>query len=168
MYVHCENRSAIQSLVLMHSAIIYACEPYPLCTCCCLWAPPTLTSWLLLDCVAFHLKFFFFLLQKSIPAGNDKCQFFFWFHTTFIEDNKYVSYSIGLCIHTFSSTQNGLCLQWSSLLYTTRELRDSNPPFRVLCSVMLAILLWMWDVPYNTLQVIPWTWWTGQLTEIKN
>ena len=33
---------------------------------------------------------FCLLLQKSVPTANDKCQFYFWFHTTFIENNKLV------------------------------------------------------------------------------
>ena len=35
-------------------------------------------------------------IQKSIPAGNDKCQFNLWFNTTFIDNKRWVK-------HTFST-----------------------------------------------------------------
>lgn len=27
-------------------------------------------------------------VQRSIPTANDKCQFYFWFNTTFIDNNR--------------------------------------------------------------------------------
>ena len=30
-----------------------------------------------------------FSVQKSIPTGNDKCQFNLWFNTTFIDNKRY-------------------------------------------------------------------------------
>lgn len=38
--------------------------------------------------VTDDVKFKFFCSTKSVPTANDKCQFYFWFHTTFIENNK--------------------------------------------------------------------------------
>ena len=29
-------------------------------------------------------------MQKTIPCGSDKCQFYFWFHTAFVENNRSV------------------------------------------------------------------------------
>lgn len=34
------------------------------------------------------VRFKFYCSTKSIPTGYDKCQFFFWFHTTFVENNR--------------------------------------------------------------------------------
>lgn len=34
------------------------------------------------------IKFKFYCASRSIPTGNDKCHFYFWFHTTFIENNR--------------------------------------------------------------------------------
>lgn len=34
------------------------------------------------------IKFKFYCSTRSVPTGNDKCQFYFWFHTTFIQNNR--------------------------------------------------------------------------------
>ena len=44
---------------------------------------------------------FFLPLQKSVPTGNDKCAFFFWFHTTFVENSRSSHYIIMYLVHYY-------------------------------------------------------------------
>lgn len=34
------------------------------------------------------VKFKFYCSNKSVPTGSDKCQFYFWLHTTFVRENR--------------------------------------------------------------------------------
>jgi PTEN phosphatase family protein len=34
------------------------------------------------------VKFKFYCSNKSVPTGSDKCQFYFWLHTSFVRENR--------------------------------------------------------------------------------